>query len=790
MDNDSCIDTADLDAEIAQLEAKRAARLAKAEKIHRAQEEEKANILVNATPTKASLKEKIKNQPLSPAPSQPKLSLSKSKEKSNEPLHSFNTTQPSKLSLGLAAMRQGHAPHRSEPPHATSRVFYSQSSEIVTKASKEPSKPKFGQTSSSVTQNLSSLPLEIPSSMNSGVAALKRRNSLVTDAGLSQGQLSHSIAHDFKTSRRRKKSQSPGSPLEVEDRLPNYKRDDIDSTLVEELELGPKEFGQDLEGEGEWLSLEPNSGIRLRKRLLAHDEVQDFLTDRYYIPPSKLYSVVRLSRDGTSYDIPVDKDWVTIAVIAQRSPIRVSGTKVKTAESSRGKGNVASKDDASDASNTESEGREESTDTTFSRTKVEGVKRKQKTKNKDNLNQSDKDDWKKNREPRKYINLTLCALPRRNYNVTMTAGDSLLQLLLFEADCVVSTEDEDGEVVKSYRGGSGGAYEKWCNLAEGSVIAIMNPRIWRNLKGGTTKPHPMTSPLGINPISDDSIIHIGHASDLGRCSAIQRDGNRCWSWVDLRLGQVCEYHVHAAVKRGRSGRGEFTASTSSYSLTSAQPAQHQRFLGSSAIGPRTKRGFLPTAKTGTGVAPRWTEDGGGATYIVSGGVVKTGGSSFGLEDVSSRLGRNRAKKRRRQEEQQKVEENLELLFEREKGIGGSTAGWKYLEALRKTSKTTDKYQDTESNENEIHKRVFSAEAIRKIGHDPSAKKKQFNKEEEKKRWSALADLKELSSSCRMEKALRVKQMKQNSKNVKGIDQVPLIASQTENSTKDDMIDLD
>jgi minichromosome maintenance protein 10 len=58
-------------------------------------------------------------------------------------------------------------------------------------------------------------------------------------------------------------------------------------------------------------------------------------------------------------------------------------------------------------------------------------------------------------------------------------GDAMLQLLLFEADARLHGV-QDGD--QRYRGGSGGAYEKWCNLAAGSVIAILNPRVLRPLR--------------------------------------------------------------------------------------------------------------------------------------------------------------------------------------------------------------------------------------------------------------------------------------------------------------------
>lgn len=176
--------------------------------------------------------------------------------------------------------------------------------------------------------------------------------------------------------------------------------------------------------------------------MLPHSEVQDHLYGRYFLRPSELYSVVRLSRDGASYDIPVDGDWVTIAVVAERSEIRISGTKTEAGDDGVGEDGSASK--------------------------------KQNTGK-----------WKQEappRVPRKYINLKLASLGPRSGGAI--SGDTILQLLLFEADTIVRVPDGEGGEKKSYRGGSGGAYEKWCNLGVGTVIALLNPRVLRPYKVG------------------------------------------------------------------------------------------------------------------------------------------------------------------------------------------------------------------------------------------------------------------------------------------------------------------
>ena len=198
----------------------------------------------------------------------------------------------------------------------------------------------------------------------------------------------------------------------------------------------------------------------LRKRTLSHAAVQDHLSGRYFLPPSLLYSVIRLTRDGATYDVPVEGDWVTIAVVAERGEIRVSGSK---------QGGISDDDDG---------------DETLDGSVKQGGKPLDKAT-------KDKERWKKRRGPKKYLNLKLCSLPPRASSLggkgKGPSGDALLQLLLFEADAVIRGEDESRDTKQtSYRGGSGGAYEKWCNLSVGSVIAILNPRVLRPLRVSTT----------------------------------------------------------------------------------------------------------------------------------------------------------------------------------------------------------------------------------------------------------------------------------------------------------------
>ncbi|WWC87364.1 uncharacterized protein L201_002253 [Kwoniella dendrophila CBS 6074] len=743
----------DIDAQIAELQRKKRERQAKDDYARQLKEKEEAKVLVNSTPKKASIRAITNDDPgsLPKRPVQPNFSLnhassstgSKPKPKAApQILPSLPQSGPSKMGSLLAARRS-----------------------------------RFG-SSASPSSSLLSMPTRNTTPRSNGFEERNKANTALIK-GKGKG-----------------KSKSESPELEVEDEIPKNKRDD-NLNIIENLVLGPKEFGTDTEGEKEWRFVEPNSGIRLSKRILSHSHLQDHLSGRYFLTSSQIYSVIRLSRDGATYDIPVDGDWITIAVVAQRGEVKISGNKDVTEYSS----DEEEDDNDDDAEHT-------------SKSLAEALKVGNdpgKTNKKDKIppwKKQKKNTQERKRVPKKYINFTLCSLPPRTHRSagTSTSGDALLQLLLFEADAVVReehTNEETGEkeITKSYRGGSGGAYEKWCNLTEGNVIAILNPRVWRNLRGGSNGPHPLEFPLGLNPYSADSIILLGQAKDLGRCNAMQKDGNRCKTWVDLRQNQVCEYHVHAAIQRGKSGRAEFTASTSSFALAtrsvngSSSQGSSRGGIGKSMIGFDAKRktGLLPGG--GRQAAPRGIDNGGGgATYIVGGGKVintesaKRGGlKGFGEEYLSEKLGRNnKHSKKRKQLEIEREEKDLQNFLRDEiwsnGGQGNGTTGARYLNAIEKQQQQKRKDAEADKNNNEENssqsnnsragkltkqgktqfeldkeqeeldkKRPFNAQAIKRIGFDPTSKSSNRDGEDVQRRLDAIAALKGEEKGCKLER---------------------------------------
>ncbi|POW07683.1 hypothetical protein PSTT_08073 [Puccinia striiformis] len=115
-------------------------------------------------------------------------------------------------------------------------------------------------------------------------------------------------------------------------------------------------------------------------------------------------------------------------------------------------------------------------------------------------------------------------------NKISSSGSGVIKMILFESDSQSSSSSSSGsggggEGEKSYRGGSGGAYEKYWKEQPGTLIGILNPKVLKNRpssysRGPTTSPIEM---LTITPENHQSIIVIGRSKDLGSCVAKRID---------------------------------------------------------------------------------------------------------------------------------------------------------------------------------------------------------------------------------------------------------------------------
>jgi minichromosome maintenance protein 10 len=94
-------------------------------------------------------------------------------------------------------------------------------------------------------------------------------------------------------------------------------------------------------------------------------------------------------------------------------------------------------------------------------------------------------------------------------------------------------------------------FETFWKLTPGTVVAILNPAIMpprdRNTGAFSLK---LSS-------SEDTLLEIGTATDLGFCKANRANGSECLAWVDGRKTEFCEYHISLKVDKARKGRMQF-----------------------------------------------------------------------------------------------------------------------------------------------------------------------------------------------------------------------------------------
>ncbi|KAJ7756294.1 hypothetical protein B0H16DRAFT_1417311 [Mycena metata] len=473
--------------------------------------------------------------------------------------------------------------------------------------------------------------------------------------------------------------------------------------LIERLEAGPADHKPPFD-DPHFEQLEPNSGIRLLSRKVPHEDLQDHLRARYYLSPSRLYSAIRLLPDKQGYEVPVDGDWITIAVVAERGAYKYSKAPVEI-------------------------------------TRDEGDEVKGKAK-----------------EPprpsgKKYINLKLVdfgAPARSSSSATggkaVIRGDAMLSLLLFESDGWDTVPQEEGRPKRVYRGGSRGAFEEMCDLKEGDVVALLNPRVLKPFQRSNDTPHPTTNILAITPESASSIMIIGRAKDLGLCGAVKRDGKVCGSWCDKRVSDVCEWHVQNAVQQRRASRPEFSVGTSGMSTTARKQKPE--------YDPRLKWGLKPL-----------NQSSGGATYVVSGHIVGggNGADSLFVSESMGREGQAKANRKLAAREDARVLKALQsrdndgmkaVMKAREVGLAEKDASKGSGKDKKKSASSTAKAANVDPPAKAPMKSAFSAQAIKQLGFDPTLKAG-FRRHEDSDIKKKLAEL-DLIQSSRKEIVLTLK----------------------------------
>ncbi|KAJ9352725.1 hypothetical protein DTO280E4_7618 [Paecilomyces variotii] len=94
------------------------------------------------------------------------------------------------------------------------------------------------------------------------------------------------------------------------------------------------------------------------------------------------------------------------------------------------------------------------------------------------------------------------------------------------------------------------AFPRYYKLSEGILIAVLNPTI---MPPPPNKIDTNRFSLAISS-SDDTILEIGYAQDIGFCKAVRKDGKTCHSWVDARKTEFCDFHIDVQIRRTQAQR--------------------------------------------------------------------------------------------------------------------------------------------------------------------------------------------------------------------------------------------
>jgi minichromosome maintenance protein 10 len=101
------------------------------------------------------------------------------------------------------------------------------------------------------------------------------------------------------------------------------------------------------------------------------------------------------------------------------------------------------------------------------------------------------------------------------------------------------------------------AFPRYYRLSEGTLIAILNPTILPPPPG---KIDTNRFSLSLSS-SDDTVLEIGSAQDIGYCKAERKDGKICRSWLDSRKSEFCDFHIDVQIRRTQASRAGVNGGT-------------------------------------------------------------------------------------------------------------------------------------------------------------------------------------------------------------------------------------
>ncbi|EMC93101.1 hypothetical protein BAUCODRAFT_76916 [Baudoinia panamericana UAMH 10762] len=149
----------------------------------------------------------------------------------------------------------------------------------------------------------------------------------------------------------------------------------------------------------------------------------------------------------------------------------------------------------------------------------------------------------------------------------------------------------------------GTAFDQFWKLTPGTLLAILNPAILP--PKGNQQSGRFSLKLGS---SEDCVMEIGVARDLGYCTSVKKDGEKCGEWVDKRSTEICEFHLNLFIEKQRKSRMEVNTMWRGHGGTSSKSNSRELGDGEFDRSMKYKRGMtvdrecgrLYTVNTGMG----------------------------------------------------------------------------------------------------------------------------------------------------------------------------------------------
>lgn len=235
----------------------------------------------------------------------------------------------------------------------------------------------------------------------------------------------------------------------------------------------------------------------------------------------------------------------------------------------------------------------------------------------------------------------------------------------------------------------GEAFEKYWKTHDGTVVAILNPSIYKMSKNENEPPNSFGLSL---TVGSDVMLEIGKAKHLGTCRAITAKGNRCRSWINKRKTSYCDYHTSNGVQKMSSARPELNSlPTKTFAPKGADGRPMKYMIGGSV---KHKQGLQPDyqAKKASNVF--------------------VGGKS----DLNSHPETDYMDKHASEKRFQQRMKNMEIERKIRDALS-QTPGGTMLKSYRPDGKPAE--EKPEKPKDSTGRRAFSIDQIRKIGYDPS-----------------------------------------------------------------------